>query len=44
VLVEESTLYGRRLVGHALDPARCVNLDEPEDWERAERLLRAQSP
>ena len=40
VLITDGTLYGRRLMGYVMDPARSVNLDRPEDWERAERLLR----
>ena len=39
VLMERQSLYGRTLVGHLMDPGRCVNIDTPEDWERAERLL-----
>ncbi len=39
VLMEGNSLYGTRVVGYALDPARCVNLDTLQDWERAEALL-----
>jgi CMP-N,N'-diacetyllegionaminic acid synthase len=39
VLVEGGTLYGARVVGYPMDPARSVNLDSPEDWLEAERLL-----
>jgi CMP-N-acetylneuraminic acid synthetase len=40
VLMERASLYGTRLVGYPLDPARCVNIDTPDDFERAEALLR----
>jgi CMP-N,N'-diacetyllegionaminic acid synthase len=39
VLIEEKSLYGRVLVGYELDPAESVNIDSPEDWLRAERML-----
>lgn len=39
VIVEQNSLYGWRLAGHMLDPERCVNVDETEDWERASTLL-----
>ena len=38
VLMEENSLYGRRLGGYLMD-GRSVNLDTPADWERAERLV-----
>ena len=41
VVMEENSLYGKHLAGHLLDSARCVNIDGPEDWARAERLLQA---
>jgi CMP-N-acetylneuraminic acid synthetase len=43
VLMEENSLYGTRLAGHPVDPAEAVNIDGPQDWERAERLLRARA-
>jgi CMP-N-acetylneuraminic acid synthetase len=39
-LMEQGSLYGERLVGFVMDPAESVNIDAPEDWARAERLLR----
>lgn len=33
------SLFGRRLAGVAMDPSRHVNLDQEDDWQRAERLL-----
>ena len=41
VVVEDNSLYGKRLVGYLLAPEQSVNIDRPEDWERAERLLLA---
>lgn len=43
ILMEDQSLYGARLGGHAVDPKWSVNIDGPEDWERAEALLRARS-
>lgn len=40
VLMEKQSLYGDRLVGLVMEPARSVNLDTPADWQRAEELLR----
>jgi CMP-N-acetylneuraminic acid synthetase len=42
VVMEHDSLYGRRLAGYPADPARCVNIDGPEDWRRAEELLGGQ--
>ena len=39
VVVDQNSLYGKRLVGYLLDPNRCVNIDGPEDLERAEAIL-----
>jgi CMP-N,N'-diacetyllegionaminic acid synthase len=39
VLMEQNSLYGSRVEGLLIDPARSVNLDTPEDWQRAEALL-----
>jgi CMP-N-acetylneuraminic acid synthetase len=44
VLMEQESLYGQRLRGYPMDPARFVNLDTEEDWRRAEQLLRARIP
>ena len=41
VLMEENSLFGRRVGGYPLDPAQCVNIDGPADYERAERMLQA---
>lgn len=39
VLMERDTLYGDRTIGYQLSPGTNVNIDEPEDWERAERIV-----
>lgn len=41
VVMEEHSLYGRRVMGHLVDAARSVNIDGPDDWARAERLVAA---
>ncbi|MBI3949556.1 MAG: acylneuraminate cytidylyltransferase family protein [Acidobacteria bacterium] len=41
VVMEQNSLYGSRSVGYVLDPEQSVNIDGPQDWARAERLLRA---
>jgi len=38
-LMEKNSFYGERLLGHELSPERSVNIDTPNDWQRAERLL-----
>ena len=39
VLMEQNSLYGRRLAGYPVKPDLSVNIDSPADWERAETLL-----
>jgi CMP-N-acetylneuraminic acid synthetase len=39
VLIEGNSLYGRRVVGYPADPERSINIDGPEEWEQAERLI-----
>ena len=41
VVMEQNSLYGERIAGYVMDRSRSVNLDSPEDWEAAERILRA---
>lgn len=41
VVLEEGSLYGRRTLGYPGDPHRNVNIDDLEDWARAEQLLDA---
>ena len=39
VIMEQNSLYGKRLIGYPLNAVKSVNIDTPEDWARAERLL-----
>lgn len=39
VLMKENSFYGRRLLGHCIEPASSVNIDRPSDWVRAEELI-----
>lgn len=39
VIRSKGSLYGDRIVGYPIDPARSVNIDTPDDWARAERLM-----
>lgn len=40
VVMCQDSLYGRRLLGYELDTTAGVNLDELDDWTRAEQLIR----
>lgn len=40
VLSDPPTLWGDRVDGYVVEARFCVDLDEPEDWEPAERRLR----
>lgn len=42
VVMEENSLYGKRLIGYKMDPDNSVNVDTLADWERAEQLLTKQ--
>jgi CMP-N-acetylneuraminic acid synthetase len=39
VLMVQNSLYGQRLVGYPIAPERALNIDTPQDWSRAERML-----
>jgi CMP-N-acetylneuraminic acid synthetase len=39
VLMDRNSLYGSRLAGYLVTAESSVNIDRPEDWERAEELL-----
>ncbi|MGE0451328.1 MAG: acylneuraminate cytidylyltransferase family protein [Vicinamibacterales bacterium] len=39
-VLERNSLYGGRTVGYLIDPAHSVNIDDEQDWQTAERLLR----
>jgi CMP-N-acetylneuraminic acid synthetase len=41
VVLKQNSLFGRTLLGYKVDRSRSVNLDTPEDWNRAEALLAA---
>jgi CMP-N-acetylneuraminic acid synthetase len=41
VVVERRSLYGASVAGFPIDPARTINLNEPDDWRRAEAMLAA---
>ncbi|HEU4589066.1 MAG TPA: acylneuraminate cytidylyltransferase family protein [Gemmatimonadales bacterium] len=41
VLVDADSLYGARVLGYAMEPARSLNIDTPADWALAERLVAA---
>src|SRR5690606_23566217 len=38
-ILVQGSLYGSSVAGYPIDPAGTVNLNDPEDWERAERML-----
>lgn len=44
VLMEHNSLYGERVVGHLMSVDHCVNIDTPQDWIRAEAMLRKGIP
>jgi CMP-N-acetylneuraminic acid synthetase len=39
VVLEQGSLYGKRVLGYEVDRAHAVNIDTPADWVRAEALL-----
>jgi CMP-N-acetylneuraminic acid synthetase len=38
VLMQQNSLYGERLVGYPVDQSRCANIDNLEDFARAEEM------
>jgi CMP-N,N'-diacetyllegionaminic acid synthase len=40
VVLNGESLLGERVIGYPIDPGRSVNIDTPEDWVRAENLMR----
>jgi CMP-N-acetylneuraminic acid synthetase len=44
VLVREKSFYGRRCVPMPIAPDESLNIDDPAEWEAAERLLSARVP
>jgi len=43
VVLEEASLYGARTIPYAVSLERSVNIDDSEDWSRAEEILNAGS-
>jgi CMP-N-acetylneuraminic acid synthetase len=43
VLMRQNSLYGSKLAGYVIPASRSVDIDTPEDWERAEELLRSRA-
>jgi CMP-N,N'-diacetyllegionaminic acid synthase len=43
VVMNQHSLFGERVVGYEIDPALTVNIDTPDDWATAERLIVANS-
>lgn len=41
VVQDRRSLYGPRIRSFPIDPARSVNIDTPDDWDRAARMLGA---
>lgn len=39
VVMEEHSLYGKRVVGYQMNGEQSVNIDTLSDWQRAEKLL-----
>ncbi|HEY7879163.1 MAG TPA: acylneuraminate cytidylyltransferase family protein [Gemmatimonadaceae bacterium] len=39
VVMRDGTLYGAHIVGYPMDPSRHVNIDDVDDWARAEQLI-----
>lgn len=39
VMLEQRSFYGRRCRPMPMDPGEVVNIDTPEDWREAERML-----
>ena len=39
VLMDGNTFYGERLAGYLINAESSVNIDRPQDWQRAEKLL-----
>jgi CMP-N-acetylneuraminic acid synthetase len=43
VVMDENSLYGKRVVGYLMEADSSVNIDNQEDWERAVRMLSGRS-
>lgn len=40
VIMVGNTMVGEKLLGYLIDPSSSVNIDRPEDWQRAEQQMR----
>ncbi|NTV37618.1 MAG: DUF1684 domain-containing protein [Anaerolineales bacterium] len=38
-IVEQNSMTGRRILPLVIDPSEWIDIDSPDDWQRAERLL-----
>lgn len=43
VLAEYGNLYGRHVRGYEIDEANSINIDTPDDWNRAEALIESRA-
>jgi CMP-N-acetylneuraminic acid synthetase len=43
VVMDENSLYGKRVVGYLMEADSSVNIDNQEDWERAVAMLSSRS-
>lgn len=39
VIMERGSLFGDRVLGHVVDRAQTVNIDDPSDWQSAEQIV-----
>jgi CMP-N-acetylneuraminic acid synthetase len=42
-LMQGNSLFGSKVAGYLMDPARSVNIDTMDDWAQAEEFLRCES-
>lgn len=41
IVMESNSLYGSRVVGHLMNPEHSINIDDLDDWHRAEAHMAA---
>ena len=39
VILEKNSMTGERILPLVIDPSEWIDIDSPDDWRRAERLL-----
>lgn len=39
LVMERGTIFGDRVMGVVLDPSACVDINTPDEWAKAERML-----